>query len=92
MAADASSVSLSSCEESTYIAVYVGNVKKINPTLKAVPVTANTFMNKYPHNGSTSSLNPQATNDKFKFPFTFLMVNTPPMESSAKGKVTKEAS
>ena len=66
MDADASAVSLFNCEERTYIAVDVGRVKKIMPTLKAVSGTPKAFKKQYPVTGKISSLKIEATKDNLK--------------------------
>ena len=66
MLAEARSVSLLSCEESTYMAVEVGRAKKTILTSKGSPVTLKKLSIKKPVRGKTKSLKPLATTDKLK--------------------------
>jgi len=90
MADEARLVSLFIWEESTYIAVDAGRAKKINPTLKGIPVTLNIYKNIQPIIGKTKSFKPAARKDSPKLPLTPAKVRLPPMEMRARGKETIE--
>ena len=87
MFAEARSVSLLSCEESTYMAVEVGSVNKIILTLNASPETLKALNIKYPVSGNTNNLKTLAAIDNLKYVFRLFSVSAPPMDSSAKGSV-----
>ena len=70
------------------MAVDVGRVKKIIPTLNEIPVTQNNFKRQKPIMGRTSIFNTDATKENFVLFFRPVNVNDPPMESRAKGRVT----
>ena len=86
--ADASWVSLFSWAERTYMAVDVGNVKKIIPALKEMPVTEKAFNKKNPIAGRISPFNRDAIKETFVLSLRPVIVNDPPMEIRAKGIVT----
>lgn len=90
IADEASSVSLFSCEESTYMAVDAGRDKKINPTLKGVPETLKREKKTQPIPGRTASLRAAARKESPKFPLTPAKVRLPPMEIRASGRATIE--
>lgn len=89
MAADASSVSLLSCEDKTKIAVEAGSEKNIIPVLKGTPVTLSAFNNKYPVKGKRINLKSEARNETFILFAKPAKEREPPMETNARGSVTE---
>jgi|APSaa5957512622_1039677.scaffolds.fasta_scaffold45520_3 hypothetical protein len=70
------------------MAVEVGNVKKIIPALKGIPVTENIFSKQNPVIGRISTFNTDAIRDTFVFSLSPERVKEPPMDINANGIVT----
>jgi len=86
--AEASSVSLLSCEDRTKIAVDAGRAKKIIPALKGTPVILKAFNNTNPVTGKIINLKNDARNEILVLAASPLKERDPPMEISARGRVT----
>jgi len=89
MAADASSVSLLSCEDKTKIAVEAGSAKNIIPVLNGTPVTLNAFNSRYPVKGKRINLKNEARIETFMCLARPAKERDPPMEINARGSVTE---